>query len=290
MKKAIFIIATLTLAASAVADDGKPPSTGLSVFANAGAFKASNITAGFYDGRPGNQNTIERVLKSNQYGQQIWTDLVGGGYILPSSAGTYEQLRVAEYPMQMYYRITYQIGLGIRYDYSSGYGWLLRFDLSNLTADGAFNLSTNDGTLGSNQYIRCGIIGKEKRISIDLALTRTVAISNTLDLEIDLGASLVNTKVEDNIMEIAGRPYSIVDRWDGRTPDYGVEAYDNIVNQGGIGYGVFMSLLVGYRVPAIGAFKAGYTCYQTKTVLQGYTAWGWQHMLGIRIEMNNFKI
>lgn len=292
MKHSAIILAMTMLAATALADDGKPPSTGLSVFANAGAYFASDITAGFYDGRPENANSIVRILNSNTYGTQIWTDLVNSGRIRPSAISDYSQLRIEEYPPDMDYRIAYQVGLGIRYDYPSGFGWLLRFDLANLQAQGMFNLSATNGTgqLGTDQYITCGILGKEKRISIDLALTHTVALSHLIDLEIDLGASLVNTKVEDNLIEVNGRTYSILDRWGGLTPNYGVAAYDNNVNQGGIGYGVFSSILIGYRVPSIGAIKVGYTCYQTKTVLQGYTAWGWQHMLGIRIEMNNFSI
>ena len=296
MRQVLVLISTLLLAAaSASADDGQPPSPGLSFFANAGAFWADNNTANFYNGHPSNKNTIDRVLHSNTYGTQIWQSLVNQGAISPSAIGSYNQLQVVEYP-DMYYRISYQIGLGIRYDYASGFGWLLRFDLTRLNAIGAFNLSSDNGTgiLGSDRYIRCGMLGKEERISIDFAIARTVKLNETLDLELNLGASLINTKVKDNLMEIGGGTYSILDVWNGQSPDYGVGSYEYI-NQGGIGYGVFISALVGYAVPGVGAIKAGYTCYQAKTVLRGgagsrdYTAWGWQHMLGIRFEMNNFS-
>ena len=300
MRRALVLATTLLLAAaSATADDGQPPSPGLSFFANAGAFWADNNTANFYNGHPSNANTIDRVLHSETYGTQIWQHLVNQGAISPSTIGNYSQLQVVEYP-DMYYRISYQIGLGMRYEYTSGFGWMLRFDLARLNAIGAFNLSSNNGTgiLGSDPYIRCGMLGKEDRINIDLAITRTVRLNETLDLELDLGASLINTKVKDNLMEIKGSTYSILDVWNGQSPSYGTGSYEYI-NQGGIGYGVFMSLLVGYSVPGVGAIKVGYTCYQAKTVLRGgvgadgsadpYTAWGWQHMLGIRVEMNNFS-
>ena len=299
MKRIALVVTTLLLAASAVADD-KPPSPGLSFFANAGAFWADKATANFYSGRPDNANTINRVLHSSTYGQQIWQHLVNQQAISPSTIGSYNQLQVVEYP-DMYYRLSYQVGLGLRYDYSiasvlssntrSTMGWLLRFDLMKLNALGAFNLSSDNGAgiLGSDPYIRCGMLGKEDRISIDLALTRTAKLNDALDLELDLGASLINTKVKDNLMEIKGSTYSILDVWDGQSPDHGVGSYEYI-NQGGIGYGVFISALVGYAVPGIGAIKAGYTCYHSKTVLENYTAWGWQHMLGVRVEMNNLSL
>lgn len=289
MKRIVLIVTTLLLAASATADDGKPPSPGLSFFANAGAFWADNVTANFYSGRLGNENTIERVLKSQSIGHQIWLHLVDQQAISPSAINDESQFRVVEYP-DMYYRISYQIGLGMRYDYASGFGWLLRFDMARLNAIGAFNLSSDNGTgtPDNTPYIRCGMLGKEERINIDFALTRTAKFNKTLDIELNLGASLINTKVQDNLMEIGGATYSILDVWNGQSPDYGVGSYEYI-NQGGIGYGVFISVLMGYAVPEVGAIKAGYTCYQAKTVLKGYTAWGWQHMLGVRFEMNNFS-
>lgn len=286
MRHTMILLTALLLATSAAADDGKPPSPGLSFFANAGAFWASNTTANFYSGRPSNENTILRVLKSDTYGEQIWQRLVNQGSISPSDLGGWQQFDVAEYP-EMYYRISYQIGLGMRYDYASGFGWLLRFDLARLNAIGAFNLNTGNNTPGADQFIRCGMLGKEERINIDFAIAKTAKLNDMLDIELNLGTSLINTKVQDNLMEIGGATWSILDVWNGQSPDY-MGSYEYI-NQGGIGYGVFMSVLVGYSVPEVGAIKAGYTCYQAKTVLKGYTAWGWQHMLGIRFEMNNFS-
>lgn len=296
MKHTAAILTALLLAVSANADDGKPPSstqrnTGLAVFAEANAYWASDVTANFYSGTPtatDNTGGIYRILHSNTYGRQIWQDL-RTNRLITDAVGDYTMLTVAEFP-QMHYRISYQIGLGIRYDYDNGFGWLLRFDLAKLRAQGQWNLDATNGTgqLGYNRYVTCGITGQEDRINIDLAVTRTVSLTRALDLELNIGASLVNTKVKDNIIEVNGHPYSILDRWDGRTPDDGVAAYEYI-NQGGVGYGFFATLLFGYQIHGIGAIKAGYTCAQTKTVLQNYTAWGWQHTLGIRIEMNNFS-
>ena len=296
MKHTAAILTALLLAVSANADDGKPPSstqrnTGLAVFAEANAYWASDVTANFYSGTPtatDNTGGIYRILHSNTYGRQIWQDL-RTNRLITDAVGDYTMLTVAEFP-QMHYRISYQIGLGIRYDYDNGFGWLLRFDLAKLRAQGQWNLDATNGTgqLGYDRYVPCGITGIEDRINIDFAITRSVALTRALDLELNIGASLVNTKVKDNIIEVNGHPYSILDRWDGRTPDDGVAAYEYI-NQGGVGYGFFATLLLGYQIHGIGAIKAGYTCAQTKTVLQNYTAWGWQHTLGIRIEMNNFS-
>lgn len=290
MKHTLLILTALMLASSATAaDDGKPPSryTGLSVFADAGVIWADRNTADFYSGRPENANTINRILHSQTYGDQIWRNLTEAN-LISSAVGGFEQLQVIEYP-QMYYRTSFLYGLGLRYDYSSGCGWLLRFDLAQLQAIGAFNLSaTNEtGLLGYDRYVRCGILGREDRINIEFALTRSVVLSNLLELELDFGGGFVNTKVRDNLMEIAGVSYSILDIWDGRSPDYGVASYEYI-NQGGIGYSVFASAMLGYTIDGVGAVRVGYTCSHAKIVLVGYTSFGWQHTINLRFEMNNF--
>lgn len=299
MKNAVAILATILLAVSAMADDGccgvgsddKPPSsryTGLSVFADAGAYWGDNTTAAFYSGVPGNANTIDRVLHSNTYGTQIWNNLTEQG-LITSAVGNYNQLQVVEYPT-MNYRIALLYGLGFRYDYKSGFGWLLRFDIARLNAIGAFNLSATGGTgiLGTDEYVRCGMLGREDRINIDFAVTCKVPLSETLDLEIDLGAGMNNTKVREQLMEIAGVNYSILDVWDGQSPDFGVGQYEYI-NQGGIGWGLFSSTMLGYQISGIGAIRVGYTLYRSKINLKGYASGTWNHLLGLRFEINNFS-
>lgn len=289
MKHAALILAALMIATSAAADDGEPPSTGLSVFVNASGYVAAANAAEFYSGRSENPNKINYILHSDLYGPQIWNHLVEAGLISPSAVGQYEQFTVVEFPPKMDYRLAYQIGLGIRYDYNSGFGWLLRFDMAKLVAQGGFNLSTGGvPLLGSDQYVTCGIFGKESRYNIDLAIARTVALNERLDLEVNLGASLVNVKVEENAMEIAGATYSILDRTYGEMPSTYTAEYD-YQNQGRIGYGVFATVAMGYRVTGIGALKFFYTCRHDRIAFIDRKVWGWQHAFGVRIEMNNFS-
>lgn len=295
MKRAALISILIMLAASAMADDDGVPrrttasdNTGLSVFVNIGALWADDYSANFYSGKEGNKNTILRVLHSQRDGDAIWTHLKNTG-LINSSIGSYNDLRVEEYP-EMYYKTTYQVGLGFRYDYASGFGWLVRFDIAKMQAVGAFNLgSTNSASiLTQNRYIRCGMLGKEDRINIDLAMAKSVELNENLCLELNLGVNVNNTKVTENVMEIQGPTWSILDVWNGQEPYVGIAEY-SYQNQGGIGYGVFMSGFLGYRVSGMGAIKLGYTCYHTRTTLEGYSAMGWHHCMNLRFEINNFS-
>ena len=265
--------------------------TGLSVSVDAGLLIPSAKQANFYSGRPGNENTISRVLYSEQYGHQIWNSFVNQQLISPSAIHSYNAFRIDEYA-DMYYKLTYQIGVGLRYDYDSGWGWKLRFDFSQLTAAGQFLLSSDNGVgiPGRPQYVVCDIFGHEKRILIDFLISKRIPLTQVIDLELSAGADLNNTKVTENAMRIAGRTYSILDVWGGRPPDAGAGTYDYI-NQGGIGLGGIASVALSYALPSA-SVDFGYTLYYMQTKYLGYNdndCFALQHNIFFRFNINNFK-
>ena len=265
--------------------------TGLSVSVDAGLLIPNAKQANFYSGRPGNENTIDRVLRSEQYGNQIWSSLVDQQLISPSAIPSYSAFRIAEYA-NMYYKLTYQIGVGLRYDYNSGWGWKLRFDFSQVTAAGQFQLSSDNGVgiPGRPQYITCDIFGLEKRILIDFLISKRIPLTQIIDLELSAGVDLNNTKVTENAMRIAGRTYSILDVWGGRPPDAGAGSYDYI-NQGGIGYGGIASVALSYALPGA-SVDFGYAVYYMQTKYIGYNdndCFALQHNIFFRFNINNFS-
>ena len=265
--------------------------SGLYLNVDAGLLIPNSKQADFYSGRPGNSNTIDRVLHSETYGTQIWSSLVDGGHISPSAIGDYSQLQVVEYP-HMYYRLTYQLGVGFRYVYESGWGWLLRFDYSQLTAAGQFNLSSNNGTgvLGSRQFVTCDIFGIERRTLIDFGIAKRIPLTNLVDLEIDFGFDLNSTHVKQNGIRVVGRTYSILDIWGGYPPSSYTGTYEYL-NEGRIGIGGFGSMAVSY-LSKVGSIDLGYSCYYMQTKYTNYNendAYALQHTIFLRFNVNNFK-
>lgn len=265
--------------------------SGLYLNVDAGLLIPKSKQADFYSGRPGNSNTIDRVLHSETYGTQIWSSLVDGGLISPSAIGDYSQLQVVEYP-HMYYRLTYQLGVGFRYVYESGWGWLLRFDYSQLTAAGQFNLSSNNGTgvLGSRQFVTCDIFGIERRTLIDFGIAKRIPLTSLVDLEIDFGFDLNSTHVKQNGIRVVGRTYSILDIWGGYPPSSYTGTYEYL-NEGRIGIGGFGSMAVSY-LSKVGSIDLGYSCYYMQTKYTNYNendAYALQHTVFLRFNVNNFK-
>lgn len=270
------------------------PLSGLYITVDAGLLVPSDKQANFYNGAPGTPNMLDRVLKSELYGTQIWNDLVNQGLISPSAIHDYGEFEVAEYA-DMYYRLTFQLGVGFRYVYDNGWGWLVRFDMSEMTAAGQFLLSSNNGTgiLGSNDYVKCGIYGRERRVLIDLGLAKRIPLTQMIDLELDFGFDINNTKVEKNgirVPDSRGNTYSILDVWGGQIPYSGVGTYE-YVNQGGLGIGYFGTLALSYKVP-MGAIDFGYTYYYMQTKFLGYNeedCYAPQHTIFLRFNLNNFS-
>ncbi len=267
------------------------PLSGLYLFVDAGLLVPNSKQANFYDGRNNRPNTINRVLHSEAYGSQIWNDLVSQQLISPSAIPDYNAFQVAEYA-NMYYKLTYQLGLGFRYVYDNGFGWLVRFDYSQVNAAGQFLLSSDNGTgiLGRDQYVTCGIYGVEKRMLIDFALTQRVRLTPNMDLELDLGFDVNNTKVSAHNMRIGGHDYSILDVWNGQSPYVGISPYEYI-NQGAIGIGAFASLAFSYRINS-SAIDFGYTLYSIQTKYRDYNeddSYAFQHNVFVRFNINNFS-
>lgn len=265
--------------------------SGLSLTVDAGLLIPNSKQAGFYSGSDENANTINRVLKSELYGNQIWQSLVERQLISPSAIPSYRDFTIAE-EAHMYYRLTYQLGIGIRYDYPNNWAWQLRFDYSQVTAAGQFLLSSNNGTgiLGSDQYVPCDIFGIEKRLFIDFAIARRIPLTQLLDLEPSIGIDLNNTKVTENAMRIAGKTYSILDVWHGQYPYTGIGT-EPYINQGGIGLGGFAALAVCYKMRGY-SIDAGYCCSYVQTKYLGYNeedCFALQHNIFFRFNINNFR-
>lgn len=266
---------------------------GLYVSVDAGLLVADSKHAQFYSGNPAvTNNTIDRVLRSEQYGNDIWNNLVNASLISPSAIGSYRDFQVVEYPTNMYYKLTYQIGVGIRYVKQNQWGWMLRFDYSQLSAAGRFNISSDNGTgvLGANQYITCDVFGIEKRTLIDFGILKRVPFSDMIDLEFAVGFDLNSTTVQNNAMRIAGHTYKILDVWGGNTPTLGMPAYE-YMNEGRVGIGGFGSVAVSYLCN-VGSIDLGYNLYYMQTRLADFCAdnpYALQHNIFLRFSINKIK-
>ncbi len=285
---AVLLAASTPLLAQDDLYNDLPPLRGFSVTIDAGGTYAGKFHSNFYNGIPENTNTIERILHSEAYGNSIWNNLADQGLINPSAIGTYNQLKVAEYA-DMHYAITYQIGIGFRYDFEGrNTAVFARFNYSKLTAKGAFNLysGASTSTLSNmNQYIPCDIWGTESRTYIDLGLSKSIPMNPMLHFVADIGLNINHIRVLSNDVEIGGSTYSILDVWGGHYPMMNSQTYEYY--QTGIGYGVFVAPCLRLMLPHSMAADLGVNCYYNKINLPNYDKFAPQFTLFLRFILNN---
>ncbi len=284
------IVACLPLTLSAQeAFDELLPLKGFSVTIDAGGTYAGKYHANFYNGDSAtNPNTIERILHSEAYGNAIWNSLMNQGLINSHEIPTYKNLDIAEYA-NMHYAITYQIGIGFRYDFEgNNTAVFARFNYSKLTAKGAFNLYRHPSTTiltNEDQYISCGIWGTESRTYIDLGFSKSIPFNPMFHLVADVGFNINHVRVLSNDVEIGGETYSILDVWGGQYPMMNSQSYEYY--QTGIGYGVFAAPCLRLLLPHSMAADLGVNCYYNKINLPNYNKFAPQFTLFLRFILNN---
>lgn len=283
------LVACLPLSLSAQDYEGDLlPLKGFSVTIDAGGTYAGKYHANFYNGTPENTNTIDRILYSEAYGHAIWNSLVNQGEIIIAEIPTYNNLEIAEYA-NMHYAITYQIGIGFRYDFEgNNTAVFARFNYSKLTAKGAFNLYKHPLTTiltNEDQYITCGIWGTESRTYIDLGLSKSFPINPLLHFVADIGLNINHIRVLSNDIEIGGETYSILDVWGDQYPMMNSQSYEYY--QTGIGFGAFVTPCIRLMLPHSMAADLGLNCYYNKINLPDYNNFAPQFTLFVRFILNN---
>lgn len=263
---------------------------GLSLTVDVGVMRPDNYHANFYNGNPRNVNTLNRILYSETYGNSIWNNLTNQN-LIGSSVGSYNQITVAEYG-DMYYKLAFQLGMGFRYDLENPYwAWQIGFDYAKLHAQGLVLLNSGHNTTfltNQNAYVNCPTLGVEERIYINLGVIRKFRFNDFFDFEFSLGGNVNNTKVESSDISIGGITYSILDVWGGQSPSSYVMPYE-YVNQGGIGYGGYVKVALGFTLPIGTAMNLSYAFHYNKVVLEGYQSFAPHHIVSLNVALNNFS-
>jgi hypothetical protein len=224
---------------------------GLEYGVNAGFYFAGKETAGFYTGKPGNENNVNYVFK-NEY----WNDEI---YLLLGAADTFF---VREYPEKMKYDPSFSFGLFAKYDLDCRTGIYLQFTYAKLQAKDVVTIEVDPKDYLTEPDIRlCPIVGTEERNLVDLGITHAFGNHKIARLILGGGINMNNSLVKEHVLVIEDKPFNLVNQYlnNSYVPGGNQQAYE--VRQGGIGFGIFGT--VGARLefsPTI-AIEPGFTFY-----------------------------
>ncbi len=203
----------------------------LSYGLNVGFYFPDNHPANFYNGSPANDNKLDLVLRNYYYREEINQAL---GYQLDS-------LNPYDLPSKMKYEPAVSIGFYARYPLHKLLGVFAQFNFVKLTAKDIFllNLDLPQGYSLDPTYRQFPIWGIEKRVNIDLGISRYFPTKTRNIFFFEGGLNINNTRVVENKIQIKDKTYSLVNLYGSQSyiPNSQLQEYQVI--QGGIGFGMF---------------------------------------------------
>jgi len=259
----VFSLFLLPVGIMAQAEDYRDPESclerrGLEYGGIAGFYFAGQGTAGFYSGKPENENNVNYILKNQYRYDEIYNLL-----------DVNDTVFVREYPEKMKYTPAFSFGLFVKYDLNCHTGIYVQFSYARLKAKDVVSFEVDPKEYLTEPDIRLfPIYGVEERNMIDLGFTHAFGDNKVARMLIGGGINMNNTLVKEHILRIEDKPYSLVNVYGSNpyVPGGTQQAYE--MRQGGIGFGIFGTL--GARIefsPAI-ALEPGFTFYYKQIAIE----------------------
>lgn len=205
---------------------------GLEVIGNFGAYLADKRHAAFYNGAPQNVNNINFVLDNYYWKENIKE-------ILRTTVNR-DSFMLSEYPQNMKYSVTMNVGFGFRYNYNPSWALNFQINVCKLTAKDFFTIEVFPAFDNqSKSYLNYGIMGLESRTIIDLGLVRTFKTDKNIRPLLELGLNFNNTLVKEAYIVIEEQKFSTINIYGNRNyiPNSNNPEYQ--IRQGGIGFGAY---------------------------------------------------
>lgn len=198
---------------------------------NVGFYFPDNHPANFYNGSPANENKLDLILRNQYYMREIEDTL---GYKLDS-------VHPYDLPTKMRYSVAYSMGFYLRYQLDKSLGIFASFNFVKLEAKDVFllNLDLPPGWSLDPTYRQFPIWGKEKRVNIDMGISKYWQVAPKTIFFVEGGLNMNNVRVIENKIAIYNHVYSLVNVYGSQSyiPNSQLQQYQVI--QGGIGFGMF---------------------------------------------------
>ncbi|MCF8296885.1 MAG: hypothetical protein K9J13_05000 [Saprospiraceae bacterium] len=228
---------------------------------NFGFYFANKATANYYNGSDKNENKIQYILGNKYRRDEITREL-----------NVVDSFALKELPTQMKYAPAVMVGFYTRGELSKTLGIVFQFNFQNLKTTDYFTIERDPpiGYLREPDLILCPIYGEEKRINIDVGISKIFRPKEKVQIFVEGGFNMNNTKVVASKIQIENLEYSLVNVYlnQNYVPNSNLQEYT--INQGGIGFGTFLSSGVKLNFSDAISVDPGATLYWKSIHLEGY--------------------
>lgn len=255
---------------------------GWEISGNFGVYNPNKYQAKFYNGTPGNVNSLDYILSNYYWNQEIINQLI-----------QYEQrdsFLVSEYPPNIKYDASMYVGFSARYNYSDEIALNISFNFSKLQVKDIIACEVYPPFPGMVQsYVYFNIFGQEGRTNMDIGGMYTLHPEKNLTPFAEMGLNLNSTHVKKHILNVYDREFNMVNIYgsSGYIPNTPVNEYT--VYQGGIGFGTYISGGWRYVVNNQLSMELAAIVYLKTVNLEGYSKrFGLHESVLFRIVMSPF--
>ena len=247
---------------------------------NIGMYDANKYPANFYNGSDQNVNKVSYVMSNYYWYQDIKRSL---------GLGATDTVVASEFPMNMRYKVVISGGVFVRVNLSRFWGLCLDANYTQLKAEDVVTFLVNPQYNYTFPDIRLiPISGTEERIHFDLLLQRNFWLKSKIYFFAQGGLNLNYTRVLKSIIYV-NQEYSLINIYGSEFYVPGSNLQENLVFQGGLGYG--LNLGGGIGVPLADMFgiePGGYINYNNVR-LEGYPDFKLSFGFYVRILFGNIR-
>lgn len=284
----IILLATLFVqtAYSRSAEWGKDPypgdtnklNSGFSFGFNMGAYFANAYQGNFYNGASGNVDSIGLVFSNHYYTMDIRAELN-------------DTFRLLELPAQMKYEPALQFGFYVKYSFSKQLGAFMQFNYAKLKAKDVFTMGIGPDLSGQafDDIREYPIWGTEERIYIDLGVSKTFETSDQVQVFLEGGLNINNTRVKEHKIAIGSLEYSLINIYGTSPyiPNTQMQTYETRL--GGLGIGAFATTGLRFIVSDKLSLDPGFSLYWSKANLEEYSAYRPHYTVFVRLCFQNLS-
>lgn len=264
-----------------------PIQKGFQVGLYVGSLFANKSTASLHDGYgvdfDGNRNSFENSYMYNKIVMQYGGGIAGQPDLIAQELNVMHgdwHFEESDMPQYMRYQPSFLLGLQTRYSVDSKNIILLNLNVSRLTANGSFTITTIPQYIpGQNaQTIReFRIKGLEQRLIFQLGYQHLFGKSDRVNFLLEGGVNVTLTKLDKNLIQINSLTIDL-------TSYYFIQGYPaySVVRRVGAGFGAFTGLGVNFNASEKAIIQLVYNPTYEGINVGSNTQLRWQHSVGLR--------
>jgi len=219
---------------------------GFDFFFNAGMYVGNKKNANYYRGIPNSMESdyadpnIMYVLGTGFFRQQIM-DIILDNYNAENDTSKLKWNDLSG----MRYTASMSFGIGIRYRFGKNLSIGVVLTQARMTAQGTAYLGVKIYETNSNDEVKCGLVGKERRTAFELIANYIFPTQSMVSPFLEVGLHVNNTKVVSSNVIVENHSFTMINLY-GPNHDPTITQTQLNPRLGGVGYG--FSAAFGLRI------------------------------------------